>query len=96
VSATTVTLRRHGKGGRPTGSFTLTANGGPVAAFTITVPASVAGVLTVTPVTGSLAAGQSVQVELTVRKGYNAPLNTQVSVQPGGLAITVDYLRRSH
>ncbi len=91
ASPTTVTLHRLKKGGPPTGSFTLTANGGPVAAFTITVPADHADDLTVVPATGSLDAGQSVEIGVTLRKDYAGPLHTQLSVDPGELAITVIY-----
>jgi RNA polymerase sigma factor (sigma-70 family) len=87
----TVTLRRSKKAGPPTGSFTLTANGGPVAQFSVAVPADHAGDLTVTPAAGSLAAGQSIQVSVTLRKDYRGPLQAQLLVQPGGLAVTVVY-----
>ena len=90
ASPTTVILVRPGKGYPPAGAFTLTANGGPTA-FAITIPAAHAGDLTLTPLTGSLAAGQSVQVSVTLRKGYGGRLDTQLSVQPGGLAVTVVY-----
>ncbi len=96
ASPTTVNLRRPKKGGPPTGSFTLTADGGPVAAFTITVPADHVGDLTVTPATGSLAEGESVEIGVTLRKDYAGPLHTQLSVDPGDLAITVTYRLRHH
>jgi hypothetical protein len=89
ASAQTVTLQRHGKAGAATGSFTLTAFGGPVT-FTITIPGDVPA-LTVTPLAGALAAGQSVQVIVTLHKLPDAPLDTQVIVQPGGLTIGVTY-----
>jgi RNA polymerase sigma factor (sigma-70 family) len=91
ASPTTVVLARPGKGLPPTGSFTLTANGGPVMAFTVTIPAAYAADLTVTPVTGALAAGQTVQVTVTLRKGYRGQLQSQLTVDPGGLAVTVVY-----
>lgn len=91
VSPTTVVLRRMGKEQAPTGWFTLTADGGPVASFSITVPPDHAADLTVTPATGSLAAGQSVQVRVTLRDSYRGTLRTELSVQPGGLTVTVIY-----
>ena len=91
ASPATVILVRPGKGEPPAGAFTLTANGGPVAAFVITVPAAHALDLTVTPLTGSLAAGQSVQVSVTLRPGYRGRLRSSLSVQPGGLAVIVVY-----
>ncbi len=74
----------------------MTADGGPVAAFTITVPADHVGDLTVTPATGSLAEGESVEIGVTLRKDYAGPLHTQLSVDPGDLAITVTYRLRHH
>ena len=90
ASSATVTLQRHGKGGPPSGSFTLTALGGPVALFTISVPGDVPS-LTVTPAAGALAAGQSVLVSVTLRKPFGGPLDTQLIVQPGGFAVGVTY-----
>ncbi|MGE5289569.1 MAG: RNA polymerase sigma factor [Micromonosporaceae bacterium] len=90
ASSATVTLQRHGKGGPPSGSFMLTALGGPVALFTITVPSDVPN-LTVTPLTGAVGAGQSVQVSVTLQKPYGGPLDTQLIIQPGGLAVGVIY-----
>jgi RNA polymerase sigma factor (sigma-70 family) len=87
----TVTLQRSRLTGAPAGSFTLTANGGPVAQFTITIPAEHTADLVVTPAAGSLAAGQSMQVSVTLRKNYHTRLQTQLLVQPGGLAVTVVY-----
>jgi hypothetical protein len=89
-SPATVTLRRARRHGAPIGWFTLTANDGPVA-FAVTVPAEHADDLTVTPATGSLAAGQSVQVLVTLRRTYDRPLRTELGVQPGDLAVTVIY-----
>jgi hypothetical protein len=91
VSASVVTLRRHGKDGRPAGWFTLTASGGPVSVFTVTVPDAYAGELTVTPATGSLASGRSVIVRVTLLGGGKAPLDAQLSVAPGSLIVTVSY-----
>jgi RNA polymerase sigma factor (sigma-70 family) len=71
-------------GGEPTGTFTLTASGGPVAAFTITAPAG----LTVTPASGSLAAGQREQIVVTASGDGPAP-QSALTIDPGGLTVTV-------
>jgi RNA polymerase sigma factor (sigma-70 family) len=67
-------------------TFTLTADGGPVS-FTITGPAGVS----VSPASGKLAAGKTVTVTVTaVGNGPPKFVNT-LTVNPGGLTVTVDY-----
>jgi RNA polymerase sigma factor (sigma-70 family) len=68
------------------GSLTLTASGGPVS-WSISEPASLLGELTVAPASGTLSAGSSVTVAITVSGLVS--LDTQLSVQPGGQAVTV-------
>jgi RNA polymerase sigma factor (sigma-70 family) len=62
------------------GTLTLTANGGPVA-WSISEPTSLLGLLTVTPSSGTLAAGQSVTVHLSV--SLLSALTTTLTVTPG-------------
>jgi RNA polymerase sigma factor (sigma-70 family) len=62
------------------GTLTLTANGGPVA-WSIAEPTSLLGLLTVTPSSGTLAAGQSVTVHLSV--SLLSALTTTLTVTPG-------------
>jgi hypothetical protein len=62
------------------GTLTLTANGGPVT-WSISEPTSLLGLLTVTPSSGTLAAGQSVTVHLTV--SLLTALTTTLTVTPG-------------
>jgi RNA polymerase sigma factor (sigma-70 family) len=62
------------------GTLTLTANGGPVT-WSISEPASLLGLLTVTPSSGTLAAGQSVTVHLSV--SLLSALTTTLTVTPG-------------
>jgi RNA polymerase sigma factor (sigma-70 family) len=62
------------------GTLTLTANGGPVA-WSISQPTSLLGLLTVTPSSGTLAAGQSVTVHLSV--SLLSALTTTLNVTPG-------------
>ncbi|MGH3212318.1 MAG: RNA polymerase sigma factor [Trebonia sp.] len=68
------------------GSLTLTASGGPVS-WSIAEPASLLGELIVTPTSGTLSAGSSVTVAITVSGLVS--LDTQLTVQPGGQAVTV-------
>ena len=62
------------------GTLTLTANGGPVT-WSISEPTSLLGLLTVTPSSGTLAAGQSVTVHLSV--SLLTALTTTLTVTPG-------------
>ena len=76
---------------RPAGSFTLTAGGGPVARFTVTVPAAYVGALAVTPASGSLQAGHSVRITVTLRSTSRPGFRTQLTVQPGTLSVRVSF-----
>ena len=68
------------------GSLTLTASGGPVG-WTITEPASLIGRLTVSPASGTLNAGDSATVTITVHGLVT--LDTQLTVNPVGQQVTV-------
>jgi hypothetical protein len=77
-----------------TSSFTLTAQGGPVA-YSMTVPSSEQPYLTLTPDSGTLQAGQQQVVTVTVTPASSpAPmpryLNT-VTVNPGSISLTIYY-----
>ncbi len=67
-------------------SLTLTASGGPVT-WSITESSSLIGKVHVSPASGVLAAGQSVTVTLSV-SGL-ASVDSQLIVNPGGIAVTV-------
>ena len=47
------------------------------------------GGLTVTPATGTLAAGQSVVVKVALQPGLTLGVGAQLAVDPGGLSIAV-------
>ena len=68
------------------GTLTLTASGGPVS-WSISEPASLLGKLTVNPSLGTLSAGGTVTVTMTVA-GLTS-VDTQVTVQPGGQPVTL-------
>jgi RNA polymerase sigma factor (sigma-70 family) len=70
--------------GLPTGTFTLTAQGGPVSSYSIS---GGAGQLTVSPSSGSIASGGSVTVTVTATS--LVALNTQLTINPGGEVVTV-------
>ena len=73
--------------GTATGTFTLTAHGGPVSGYAVTVGSTLAGHLSVSPSSGSLAAGASVTI--TVTSTSLVALGGQLTVNPGGHTITV-------
>jgi RNA polymerase sigma factor (sigma-70 family) len=70
-----------------TGSFTITAQGGTVS-YSIGNPAP-AGDLAVSPSAGTLAAGQSVTVSVTVISATGLASETDLTVNPGGLLVAV-------
>ncbi|MBV9384345.1 MAG: hypothetical protein JO242_27240 [Streptosporangiaceae bacterium] len=67
-------------------TITLTAGNGPVN-WSVSEPSSLLGKLVVSPSSGTLAAGQSVQVTVTV--AGIASLDTQLTANPGGVPVTV-------
>ena len=73
--------------GTATGTFTLTAQGGPVSGYSVTVGSALAGHLTVSPSSGSLASGASVTI--TVTSTSLVAVDGQLTVNPGGQTITV-------
>jgi RNA polymerase sigma factor (sigma-70 family) len=73
--------------GTATGTFTLTARGGPVSNYSITVGPTLAGRLTVSPSAGSLASGASVTI--TVTSTSLVTLDGKLTVNPGGQTVTV-------
>jgi RNA polymerase sigma factor (sigma-70 family) len=85
VSPGSVTL----SGVSSTGSFTITASGGTVS-YSIANPAP-GGDLAVSPSAGSLSAGQSVTVSVTVVSDTGLASETDLTVNPGGLAFAVLY-----
>ncbi len=90
ASATTVRLTQAAEGGTYTGSFTLTATGGPVT-FSIT-DSLTAAELSISPAAGKLTAGQIVTVTLSAPATGGPPaFETPITVDPGPISITVEY-----
>ncbi len=87
LSVSTGQLRLVSVNGTATGTFTLTASGGPVKDYSITVGSTLAGRLTVSPSSGSLASGASVRI--TVTSTSLVALDGHLTVNPGGQTITV-------
>jgi RNA polymerase sigma factor (sigma-70 family) len=83
ISPSAVTLAPGGAGA--SGSFTITASGGPISHFNITVRS--AHELSVAPSSGSLAAGASVTITVTTTS--TGPISTWIIVNPGGNKVTV-------
>jgi RNA polymerase sigma factor (sigma-70 family) len=81
LSTTTVVLSALG-----TGTLTLTASGGSVP-WSISEPASLLGSVTVSPSSGTLAAGQSVIVSISTSTLLS--LDSQLTVDPGGQPVRV-------
>jgi RNA polymerase sigma factor (sigma-70 family) len=70
--------------GLPTGTFTITAQGGPVSSYSIT---GGSGQVTVSPASGSIASGNSVTITVTATSLI--ALDTQLTINPGGQVVTV-------
>ena len=87
LSVSTGQLNLVAVNGTATGKFTLTAHGGPVSGFSVTVGSTLAGHITVSPTSGSLASGASVTI--TVTSASLVALDGQLTVNPGGQTITV-------
>jgi hypothetical protein len=91
VTPGTVTLSQATPDGPWTGQFQLTAHGGPVSGFSIVDPAP-PGDLIISPSSGGpIAAGQSVTVTVTVASAAGLPFETDLTVDPGGLTVVIDY-----
>ncbi len=86
LALSTGTLRLVSVKGVATAKFTLTARGGPVS-YSVTPGGALAGSMTVTPSSGTLAAGASVTV--TVTSTSLIALDGQLTVNPGGQRIAV-------
>ncbi len=73
--------------GTATAKFTLTAHSGPVSDYSVTVGSTLAGHISVSPSSGSLASGASVTITVTATS--LVALDGQLTVNPGGQTITV-------
>jgi hypothetical protein len=87
LTTSTGTLDLATVNGTASGTLTITAQGGPVSDYSITVGPALAGKLTVSPSSGSLAAGASATV--TVTSTSLIALDGQLTVNPGGHTVTV-------
>jgi len=81
------TVRLVSVNGTKTGTFTITASGGPVSDYSITVGSALAGKITVSPATGSLASGASATI--TVTSASLVTLDGSLTIDPGGQTVSV-------
>jgi len=93
VAPAEIRLTQSPLGGPYAGTFTITAQGGPLS-YSISVPASEQAYLSLNPVSGTLKAGSSRVVTATVTPSPNGPppayFNT-VIVDPGGVSVALLY-----
>src|SRR5215467_3034465 len=89
VSPGSVTLTQDSDGSY-SGAFTIVAQGGPVSGWDIVDPASAAD-MGVSPLSGSIPAGQTVTISLSVPPGSGLAFETDLTVNPGGLTVVVLY-----
>ncbi len=73
--------------GTATGQLTITAHGGPVSDYSVTAGSALAGKLTVSPASGSLANGATATI--TVTSTSLVALDGTLTVNPGSHTITV-------
>jgi RNA polymerase sigma factor (sigma-70 family) len=86
---TTVVLAQAAAGDPYTGTFTVTAQGGPVQ-YSISDPAPT-GDLDITPSSDSLAEGQQDTVTVTVVSGTGLGYQTALTLSPGGATVIIEY-----
>jgi RNA polymerase sigma factor (sigma-70 family) len=86
VSVSSVVLQQGPQGGPATGSFTLTAVGGPVFDYSIVINS---GALTATPSSGTLGEGDSVTIVLTLTADQQ--FVTTILIDPGQIPVTVSF-----
>jgi len=70
--------------GLPTGTFTLTAQGGPVSNYSVS---GGGGQLTISPSSGSIGAGGSVTITVTATSLI--AIDTTLTINPGGQTVTI-------
>ena len=70
--------------GLPTGTFTLTAQGGPISSYSVS---GGGGQLTVSPSSGSIEAGGNVTITVTATRLI--AIDTTLTINPGGQTVTV-------
>jgi len=91
VSQSPVQLTQSAPGGPYTGQFTLGAQGGPVSSYSILDPAP-SGDLSITPVSGGpISSGGAITVNVTVASATGLSFETDLTVNPGGLTVILDY-----
>jgi RNA polymerase sigma factor (sigma-70 family) len=93
VSAAEIRLTQSPLGGPYSGSFTISAQGGPVT-YSISVPGSEQPYLSLSPLTGTLKAGASRLITATLTPSPNGPppaFSNPVTIDPGALTVILEY-----
>ena len=86
-----MTLTQDSTGGSYSGTFTIVAQGGPVSGWDIVDPVSAAE-MSISPLSGStIPDGGTVTISLTVPPGSGLSFETDLTVNPGGLTVVIDY-----
>ena len=76
-----------GGNGAPPKTFQLTAENGPVGGYTIMVPPDLPGTLTVSPLSGSLAAGASARITVSAISAVS--FTADLTIYPGDILVQV-------
>jgi RNA polymerase sigma factor (sigma-70 family) len=93
VSTQQVRLVQSPLGGRYSGTFTITAVGGPVT-YSIALSTAEQSYLTLSPLTGNLAAGQQQTITADLTPNPNGPrplFYNPVTLTPGGATVVLEY-----
>ena len=80
-------------GGSYTGTFTITAEGGPVS-YSISVSSAELSYLKLSPLAGTLKPGQEQEITASLTpnpNGARPPFSNPVTVGPGAITVTLDY-----
>jgi RNA polymerase sigma factor (sigma-70 family) len=93
VSSAYVRLIQSALGGPYAGTFTITAQGGPVS-YSISVPSGEHAYLSLTPLSGTLKSGASQSITATLTPNPNGPrpaFSNPVAIDPGGVTVILEY-----
>ncbi len=93
VSSAYVRLTQSAPGATYTGTFTITAQGGPVS-YAISVPSSEQAYLSLSPLTGTIKSGASQVIAATLTPDPNGPrpaFANPVAIDPGAVSVVLEY-----
>ena len=93
MSPLEVRLTQSPLGGSYTGTFTITAEGGPVS-YSISLSDSERSYLKLSPLAGTLKPGQEQEITASLTPdpdGARPPFSNPVTVGPGAITVTLEY-----